>query len=99
MSIYATLWHLRFPRHGNAHEGCEWADVLAQGVPAHFFGMEQTIEIGPMSGKSNVLFWLSHRGIEAGDEVIEKIYQRAKASNRCLTEAEILECCTTVTRG
>ncbi len=35
MSIYATLWHLQFPRHGDGYVGCEWADVLAQGVPAH----------------------------------------------------------------
>ncbi|MBI3490259.1 MAG: hypothetical protein HY047_00420 [Acidobacteria bacterium] len=35
MSIYATLWHLQFPRHGDAYAGCEWVDVLAQGVPAH----------------------------------------------------------------
>jgi hypothetical protein len=35
MSIYATLWHLQFPRHGDAYIGCEWVDVLAQGVPAH----------------------------------------------------------------
>jgi len=35
MSIYATLWQLQFPRHGDAYVGCEWVDVLAQGVPAH----------------------------------------------------------------
>lgn len=35
MSIYATLWHLRFPRHGDAYVSCEWVNVLAQGVPAH----------------------------------------------------------------
>ena len=35
MSIYATLWHLQFPRQGDAHLGCEWVDVFAQGVPAH----------------------------------------------------------------
>ena len=35
MSIYATLWHLRFPRHGDAYAGCEWIDMFAQGVPAH----------------------------------------------------------------
>ncbi len=34
MSIYATLWHLQFPRDGESHLGCEWVDVLAQGVPA-----------------------------------------------------------------
>jgi 2-isopropylmalate synthase len=71
----------------------ELANAVYSGVPAHFFGMEQTIEIGPMSGKSNVLFWLSQRGIEAGEDAVERVYQRAKASDRCLTEAEILECC------
>ncbi len=35
MSIYSTIWHLRFPRDGDAYAGCEWVDVLAQGVPAH----------------------------------------------------------------
>lgn len=35
MSIYATLWHLHFPRHGDAHAGCAWVEVFAQGVPAH----------------------------------------------------------------
>jgi hypothetical protein len=34
MSIYATLWHLQFPRYGDAHLGCEWVGVVAQGVPA-----------------------------------------------------------------
>ena len=34
-SIYATLWHLRFPRYGDDHSNCEWIDVVAQGVPAH----------------------------------------------------------------
>jgi len=71
----------------------ELANAVYSGVPAHFFGMEQTVEIGPMSGKSNVLFWLSQRRIEAADDVVERIYQRAKASDRVLTEAEIVECC------
>ena len=35
MSIYSTLWDLQFPRDGDAHVGCEWVEVLAQGVPAH----------------------------------------------------------------
>ena len=35
MSIYATLWHLQFPRHGDSYAGCECVGVLAQGVPAH----------------------------------------------------------------
>lgn len=35
MSIYATLWKLKFPQLGDDHVGCEWVDVIAQGVPAH----------------------------------------------------------------
>lgn len=35
MSIYATLWALRFPRFGEFHIDCEWVTVLAQAVPAH----------------------------------------------------------------
>jgi len=71
----------------------ELANTVYSGVPSHYFGMEQIIEIGPMSGKSNVLFWLDRRGLPTSDEIVERIYQRAKTSNRCLTEAEILECC------
>lgn len=35
MSIYATLWTLKFPRYGEDHPGCDWVVVIAQGVPAH----------------------------------------------------------------
>jgi hypothetical protein len=35
MSIYATLWVLKFPRHGDDYPGCEWVEVIGQGVPAH----------------------------------------------------------------
>jgi 2-isopropylmalate synthase len=70
----------------------ELANAVYSGVPSHVFGLEQVIDIGPMSGKSNVLFWLEHRGLPATDEVVERIYQRAKASDHTLREAEILEC-------
>ena len=35
MSIYATLWVLKFPKFGEYHYGCEWSEVVAQGVPPH----------------------------------------------------------------
>jgi hypothetical protein len=35
MSIYATLWWLKFPRYGDEYIGCEWIRVTAQAVPAH----------------------------------------------------------------
>jgi len=70
----------------------ELANTVYSGVPSHVFGLEQIIDVGPMSGKSNVLFWLDRRGIPAADEVVDRIYQRAKASDHTLSEAEILEC-------
>ena len=70
----------------------ELANAVYSGVPSHVFGMEQVIDVGPMSGKSNVVFWLEHRGLDSSDETVEKIYKRAKASDHTLSEAEILEC-------
>jgi isopropylmalate/homocitrate/citramalate synthase len=70
----------------------ELANTVYSGVPSHFFGLEQVIDVGPMSGKSNILFWLERRGIPAAEDVVESIYKRAKASDHTLSEAEILEC-------
>ena len=35
MSIYATLWKLKFPKEGDEHSDCEWIEVTAQAVPPH----------------------------------------------------------------
>ena len=70
----------------------ELANAVYSGVPSQMFGLEQIIDIGPMSGKSNVLFWLERHGLAPADDVVERIYQRAKASDHTLTEPEILEC-------
>jgi isopropylmalate/homocitrate/citramalate synthase len=67
----------------------ELADLVYSGVPAGNFGLEQKIRIGPMSGKSNVLFWLEKRGIEADEEIIQRILQKAKASPTLLTDSEL----------
>jgi 2-isopropylmalate synthase len=73
------------------------ANTVYSGVPSHMVGMDQVIDIGPMSGKSNVLYWLERREIPAGEDVVERIYQRAKQSDHTLSEAEILECVPGVT--
>jgi 2-isopropylmalate synthase len=70
----------------------ELANAVYSGVPSHLFGMEQIIDIGPMSGRSNVIFWLERHGIVAADDLVERIYQRAKASDHTLSEAEIKDC-------
>jgi 2-isopropylmalate synthase len=65
------------------------ADVVYSGVPSHLFGLEQIIEIGPMSGKSNVLFWLERHNISANETVVARILDAAKQSARVLTDNEI----------
>jgi len=70
----------------------ELANAVYSGVPSHVFGLEQIIDVGPMSGKSNVLFWLERHGIPTTDDVVERVYARAKSSDHTLTESEILEC-------
>jgi isopropylmalate/homocitrate/citramalate synthase len=73
------------------HKGdSDLADTVYSGVPARLVGRAQQIEIGPMSGKSNVIFWLERRGITADEELVDRIFRRAKASRTVLTEAEIL---------
>ena len=70
----------------------ELANAVYSGVPSHLFGLEQVIDVGPMSGKSNVIFWLERHGIPAGDEIVERVYKFAKASNHTLSEDEIRHC-------
>jgi 2-isopropylmalate synthase len=74
------------------------ANAVYSGVPAHLFGLDQVIEIGPMSGKSNVLFWLEKHGIPADDGLVNRIFDTAKQSARVLTDAEVLALCAEATR-
>jgi 2-isopropylmalate synthase len=68
----------------------ELANSIYSGVPSHHFGMEQIIEIGPLSGRSNVIYWLEKRKLPATDEVVERIFNAAKQAERIMTEDEIL---------
>jgi isopropylmalate/homocitrate/citramalate synthase len=66
-------------------------DAVYSGVPASLVGRAQAIEIGPMSGRSNVVFWLESHGMEANDELVDRIFTKAKSSSSVLTEAEVRE--------
>jgi 2-isopropylmalate synthase len=68
----------------------ELMDAVYSAIPASLVGREQEIEVGPMSGRSNVTYWLETRGLPASEQVVERVFQRAKASPTVLTEAEIL---------
>jgi 2-isopropylmalate synthase len=69
----------------------ELVDAVYSGIPARMVGRRQEIEIGPMSGKSNVIFWLEQRGLPAPDDVVDRILETAKKAASVLTEAEIRE--------
>ena len=72
------------------HRGdVELADAVYSGVPAALVGRRQEIEIGPMAGHSNVVYWLEMNGYDPNPARVDRILQVAKNSPRILTEAEI----------
>ena len=74
--------------------GDEWlADRIYSGVPASLVGRRQEIEVGPMSGRSNIVYWLVERGLEPNPGLVDRIFSRAKSSPRVLEEGAILDLC------
>jgi len=79
-------------------KGAAWlADRVYSGVPASWVGREQEIEIGHMSGASNVLFYLQCRNLPCTPDVVQAVLAVAKRSERLLTDEEIREAVTSVT--
>ena len=73
-------------------KGDAWlADRIYSGIPAGWVGREQEIEIGPMSGLSNVNYYLATRGLPTDYPLAQEILATAKKSNRTLSEEEIFE--------
>ena len=72
-------------------KGDKWlADRIYSGVPAGMVGRHQVIDVGPMSGKSNVIYWLNSEGIEPSDDIVDAVFDLAKSSDRILSREEIL---------
>jgi len=75
-------------------KGEDWlADRVYSGVPAGMVGSRQQIQVGFMSGVSNVVYWLHEHGIEPTDHLVEEIFRAAKERNRVLRDDELLEIC------
>ncbi len=76
------------------NRGDEWlADRVYSSIPASLVGRRQVIEVGPMSGESNVVCWLRERGIDPEPDLVRAVFARAKGSDRVLEESEILAVC------
>ena len=72
-------------------KGDNWlANRVYSGVPAELFGCEQVIEIGPMSGESNVVYWLEQRGIDPRPDLVKAVLDTAKQADGLLSEADVL---------
>jgi len=71
--------------------GDDWlVDSVYSGVPASLFGLEQTIEVSPVSGLSNVRYWLQEHGYDPNDIALcDAVFALAKRSDHTLTRAEI----------
>ena len=67
----------------------ELADRIYSGVPAGMFGCHQAIEIGPMSGASNVVYWLKGHGVEPDPALVQSILLKAKEGGRVLSADEV----------
>jgi isopropylmalate/homocitrate/citramalate synthase len=65
------------------------ADRVYSGVPASMLGRQQRIEVGPMSGESNIVYWLESHGFEPTKERIARVFDAAKASDRLMTDADL----------
>jgi 2-isopropylmalate synthase len=75
-------------------KGDDWlADRIYSGVPAALVGCRQIIEVGPMSGESNVVHWLREHGIAPRPELVQEIFAHAKRSPMVLDQDEIFEIC------
>jgi 2-isopropylmalate synthase len=69
--------------------GAALADLVYSAVPASWLSRVQEIDVGPMSGSSNVRHWLVTHGYAAGPEAVERIFAAAKSADRPLTEGEL----------
>jgi 2-isopropylmalate synthase len=71
-------------------KGHSWlADRVYSSVPAGELGLEQVIEISPVSGLSNVRYWLQVHGYDPDDDAAcRTLFDAAKQADRTLTEDE-----------
>ena len=76
-------------------KGDVWlADRIYSSVPASLVGREQVIEVGPMSGQSNVKHWLRRHGYnEDAQNLVQRIFTASKKTDHTLTEEELEHLC------
>ena len=72
-------------------KGDDWlADRVYSSVPASLVGRGQEIEIGPMCGESNVVYWLRERDMDTDPDLVKTLFAAAKEADHVLEEEEVL---------
>jgi 2-isopropylmalate synthase len=70
--------------------GSRWlADRVYSAVPAAAFGLAQQIDVGPMSGMSNVIFWMHANGYPQDESLAAALLRHAKTCSRVQTSDEL----------
>jgi len=71
-------------------KGDDWlADRVYSSVPAGMLGLKQEIDVGPMCGESNVVYWLTEHGYEPERALVEHVFQLAKQRESVFEESEL----------
>lgn len=65
------------------------ADRVYSAVPASWLGRSQEIEVGPLSGRANVIHFMRTHGLREDPGHIAEVLAAAKSSRRVLSEAEV----------
>ncbi|NJD20007.1 MAG: 2-isopropylmalate synthase [Gemmatimonadetes bacterium] len=76
-------------------KGDDWvAERVYSAVPASLVGRRQHIEVGPLSGASNVKHWLREHGRDPDDEaLVRRILRAAKLADHTLSKQEMEAIC------
>lgn len=70
--------------------GCrEYAELVYSPISASLLGGAQRIDIGPLSGASNVVWWLLRHDIPVEDELVAAVLEVAKQAGRVLDDDEV----------
>lgn len=71
-------------------KGDAWlADRVYSSVPAGMLGLKQEINVGPMCGESNVIYWLQAHGHSAERPLVEHIFRLAKQRETVFEDGEL----------
>ncbi len=82
--VHAAAMHTALARHDE-----ELLDSVYSAIPAAWLARHQQVEVGPLSGASNIRFWLRTHGYPASEEVTARILEFAKAADHVLGEEEL----------